>query len=484
MNAQTTSQKIDTVIVGLGATGLSVARFLERQNRAFAVVDSRENPPNAEELKRDFENAPVHFGSFDSNLLEQAKQLVVNPGIAVATPEIRQAQHSGADIVGDIELFAQEVANSRPVIAITGSNGKTTVTLLLDLMAKKSGVKVATGGNIGTPALDLLNQDADLFVLELSSFQLETTRSLHTVAAVVLNVSEDHLDRYDYDLNRYAQSKGEIYRHCKHVICNRDDDWSMRLAEQVEANESLLSFGLDKPQPGHFGLLRDSEGNDWLARGDQRLMRVSEMRLPGRHNQSNALAALALGDAAGLDMQAMLEVLREFAGIEHRTQWLRELDGVNWFNDSKGTNVGATVAALSGLSGKTVLIAGGQGKGADFLPLTQVVREKARALVLMGEDADKIAAVLDDKTPHYLVNSLQEAVQQAQQLAQSGDNVLLSPACASFDMFSNYEERGKAFIALVEKLETLENNLEKMEQANDKELQKNKRQTGREGNHV
>jgi UDP-N-acetylmuramoylalanine--D-glutamate ligase len=391
---------------------------------------------------------PVHFGSFNTDWFDQANQLVVNPGIAISTPEIQQAQRQGTEIVGDIELFAREVSDSKPVVAITGSNGKTTVTTLLDLMAKKSGIKVGTGGNIGTPALDLLADDVELYVLELSSFQLETTSSLHTVAAVVLNVSEDHLDRYDYSLEQYALSKAEIYRHCQHVICNRDDNWSMRLANDACGYKSLITFGLGAPQQGHFGVIQ-SAGKDWLVKGNELLMPCDEIKLPGSHNLSNALAALALGDSAGLKMSAMLDVLREYAGMEHRTQWLGELAGVNWYNDSKGTNVGATIAALSGLPGKTVLIAGGQGKGADFFPLKQVVEDHARAVVLIGEDAGKIADVLVGFANVVHAGTMDEAVKLASQLAQEGDNVLLSPACASFDMFSNYMERGQVFMELV-----------------------------------
>ncbi len=446
MNTQQQHDK--SIIVGLGTTGLSVARYLAAKQQDFAVVDSREAPPNADDLKRDFADVACHFGGFKSDWLDHAGQLVVNPGIAVATPELQQAQQAGAEIIGDIELFARELGNSTPIVAITGSNGKTTVTTLLDLMAKKSAVNVATGGNIGTPALDLLADDVELYVLELSSFQLETTHSLHTLAAVVLNVSEDHLDRYAYDLEQYALSKAEIYRHCQSVICNRDDAWSMRLADEASGYQSKITFGLDKPATGHFGI-REKDAEHWLVKGDEFLMPCRDVKLPGKHNLSNALAALALGDAAGLPMSSMLDVLREYAGMEHRTQWVREWNGVNWYNDSKGTNVGATIAALSGLSGNTVLIAGGQGKGADFFPLKQVVGDHARAVILMGEDARKIGDVLDNVVPVFFASSMDQAVSLAAQQAKPGDNVLLSPACASFDMFKNYMQRGQIFMDLV-----------------------------------
>ncbi len=468
MSAQ---QSINSVIVGLGKTGLSVARYLDSQNENFAVVDSRTAPPNADDLKNDYADVPFHFGDFKSPWFALADQLVVNPGIAIATPEIQQAKQSGAEIIGDIELFAREIGQTKPIVAITGSNGKTTVTLLLDLMAKKSGVKVGTGGNVGTPALDLLlEEETELFILELSSYQLETSPSLQTLTAVVLNVSEDHLDRYDNDLDKYAQSKSVIYNKCKTVIANRDDAYSTRFALDATneaSNQSLITFGLGKPEAGQFGIVSQS-GKEWLAKGDDLLMEVSEIKLPGRHNVSNALATLALGEAAGLKMSAMLTVLKEFVGTEHRTQWLANLNGVNWYNDSKGTNVGATLAALSGLTGNTVLIAGGQGKGADFLPLQNAIKEKAIAVVLMGEDAKQIAKIIPDVVPVVFVDSMSEAVEIAHTLssavisanavpteAEDSEtvNVLLSPACASFDMFDNYRVRGEVFMQEVEMLE-------------------------------
>ena len=459
MNAQQHNDNIDnidTVIVGLGTTGLSVARYLVNQNREFAVVDSRKKPPCADELFSLNDNKTAyHFGDFNTPLLTHAKQIVVNPGIAVATPEIASAKQAGAEVFGDIELFCREIKSSKPVIAITGSNGKTTVTTLLDLMAKESGVNVGTGGNIGTPALDLLiESNKEFFILELSSYQLETTPSLQTLAAVILNLSEDHLDRYDNDIEQYAQAKALIYNNCQHVIYNREDEYSTRFAKQASTNQSILSFGLDKPAAGQYGIQFKNDV-EWLAKGDELLIPVSEVKQVGKHNLANSLAALALGEVAGLKMSAMLKVLGEFTGMEHRTQWISEINNINFYNDSKGTNVGATLSALSGLSGKTVLIAGGQGKGADFLTLKNVITEKARAVILIGEDAEKIAEVIDESVLHVFAKTMQEAVDKAFELAntEQSDNVLLSPACASFDMFDNYIKRGQAFIEAVHNLE-------------------------------
>ena len=453
MNAQ--QHNIDTVIVGLGTTGLSVARYLAKQERDFAVVDSRENPPCADDMfALNDKETSHHFGDFKTPLLTNAKQLVVNPGIAITTPEIVDSKKAGAEVVGDIELFCREINETQPVIAITGSNGKTTVTTLLDLMAKQSGVNVGTGGNIGTPALDLLSdKKTELFVLELSSYQLETTPSLQTLAAVILNISEDHLDRYDNDIEQYAQAKALIYNNCQHLIYNREDEFSSRFAQQAKKDQDILSFGLDKPSTGQYGL-QVQDDVEWLAKGEELLMPVAEVKQVGRHNLANSLAALALGEMAGFAMKDMLHVLREFAGMEHRTQWINEINRINFYNDSKGTNVGATLSALSGLSGKTVLIIGGQGKGADFLPLQNVITEKARAVILIGEDAAKIAAIVDDTIPQAFANSMQEAVTKAYELADkaASDNVLLSPACASFDMFENYIKRGIAFIEAVQQL--------------------------------
>ncbi|MCK5901812.1 MAG: UDP-N-acetylmuramoyl-L-alanine--D-glutamate ligase [Cocleimonas sp.] len=433
----------DTLVVGLGATGLSVVRYLEKKGCNLAVTDSRQSPPCADELIRDYPHIPRYFGGFDATIFTNAKRLVVNPGLAVATPVIQQACDAGAEVIGDIELFAQAVV--APVIAITGSNGKTTVTKLLQLMAEKSQIKAQMGGNIGIPALDLLeHDDTELYILELSSFQLETTPSLKTAMAVVLNISEDHLDRY-HDFAHYTATKGLIYHGCDHPLVNRDDPMAMALASE---NKTQLSFGLDSPETGHYGL-RKNNNEIWLAKGEECLLPVSEIKLQGQHNQANALAALAMGEKAGLKRSAMLAVLTEYTGMDHRTQWVANIKGVDWLNDSKGTNVGATLAALEGLEEPIVLILGGQGKGADFSPLVTAVKNNVRSVILMGEDADIISAVLAQVVPEFRATDMSQAVALAAEQAQVGDKVLLSPACASFDQFENYQVRGDTFIQCV-----------------------------------
>jgi UDP-N-acetylmuramoylalanine--D-glutamate ligase len=439
MNQETSRQ----VIVGLGTTGLSVARYLSRQGQGFALVDSRMEPPGIAEFMRDFPGIETHFGDFNTPLLSGAERLIVSPGISVQTPQIAEAARGGVEVIGDIELFARAVKS--PVVAITGSNGKSTVTALLGEMAQAAGLAVGVGGNIGTPALDLLEgEGCELYVLELSSFQLETTRSLHPVASVVLNLSADHMDRYA-DLAAYGSAKARIYHHADHCIVNRDDALAMALVQC----DAQISFGLDAPLKDSDYGLRDLDGETWLVRGDEPLMRAADIRIAGRHNTANVLAAMALAEAAGIPRAAAIEAARTFAGLPHRCEWVAEAEGVSWFNDSKGTNVGATLAALNGMQQPVILIAGGQGKGADFSELRSGVRGKARAVILYGEDAALIEKAINGAAPVLRVRDLAQAVASARQLSQPGDVVLFSPACASFDMFRNYQHRGETFVALV-----------------------------------
>jgi UDP-N-acetylmuramoylalanine--D-glutamate ligase len=441
-----------TLIVGLGKTGLSCARYLTAQGIPVAVTDSRANPPGLEEARAEMPDAALFVGGFDPEVFASAARLVVSPGIPLGEPLVAQAAARGVPVLGDIELFAR--AAKAPVAAITGSNGKSTVTSLLGLMARLAGVRTAVGGNLGEPALDLLDDEVELYVLELSSFQLETTESLAARAATVLNLSADHMDRYG-TLEDYAAAKARVFRGAEWAVLNRDDPLVCNMAGSA-AKE--IGFTLGEPRhPDDFGLIR-RRGETWLVQGREPLISAGEIALAGRHNLANALAAIALGNACGLSATSMCEALRRFRGLPHRTALVAQKGGVRWYNDSKGTNPGATVAALEGLidpaeQSRAVLIAGGDCKGADFSPLAPAVERAARAVVLIGRDAPMIERVLRGRVPLLHATDKEEAVRIAADAARPGDCVLLSPACASFDMFDNYEHRGRVFTACVEALE-------------------------------
>ena len=434
------------IVVGLGKSGMSLVRFLANRGVSFAVADTRENPPELETLRREYPQVDVRCGELDVEFLCRADELYVSPGLALATPALQQAAARGVKLSGDIELFARYA--KAPIVAITGSNAKSTVTTLVGEMAAAAGKHVAVGGNLGTPALDLLSDDVELYVMELSSFQLETTDQLGAEVATVLNISEDHMDRYS-GLPAYHLAKHRVFRGARQVVVNRQDVLTRPL---IGEGLPCWTFGLNKPDFHGFGL-REENGEKYLAFQFDNLMPVRELRIRGAHNQANALAALALGHAVGLPMESMLDSLRNFGGLEHRCQWLRERDGVSYYDDSKATNVGAALAAIEGLGadipGKLVLIAGGDGKGADFSGLRAPVAAHCRAVVLIGRDAELIAQALGDGVPLIRVATLNEAVQRCAEMAQAGDAVLLSPACASFDMFKNYEERGRLFAQAV-----------------------------------
>ncbi|SOB51951.1 UDP-N-acetylmuramoyl-L-alanine--D-glutamate ligase [Pseudomonas lundensis] len=434
------------IVVGLGKSGMSLVRFLARQGVSFAVADTRENPPELATLRRDYPQVEVRCGELDVEFLCRADELYVSPGLALATPALQAAAARGVKLSGDIDLFARNA--KAPIVAISGSNAKSTVTTLVGEMAVAAGKRVAVGGNLGMPALDLLSDDVELYVMELSSFQLETTHQLGAEVATVLNVSEDHMDRYS-GLPAYHLAKHRIFRGARQVVVNRQDALTRPL---MSDGLPCWTFGLGAPDFKAFGL-REENGEKYLAFEFQNLMPVRELKVRGAHNQANALAALALGHAVGLPFDAMLSSLRTFTGLEHRCQWVRELDGVSYYNDSKATNVGAALAAIDGLGmdmdGKLVLIAGGDGKGADFSGLRDSVTRYCRAVVLIGRDADLIADALGEAVPQVRAASLDEAIAQCRALAQPGDAVLLSPACASFDMFKNYEERGQLFARAV-----------------------------------
>jgi UDP-N-acetylmuramoylalanine--D-glutamate ligase len=437
-----------TLVVGLGKTGLSVARYLSRQGIEVAVVDSREQPPGLDGMRRMLpDDVALFLGGFDEKAFARAGCIVVSPGVSVLEPQIAAAAARGVPVIGDIELFAR--AATAPVIAITGSNGKSTVTTLVSAMAQAAGRDVRTGGNIGTPALDLLqDNEPDLYVLELSSFQLETTHSLRAAAAVVLNISADHMDRYP-DLGAYARAKQIVYRNAGVQVVNHDDP---RVAALADPQRPVITYTTNAPvDDTGFGVI-DYRGGPWLAQGIQPVMPVADLPMPGRHNLGNALAALALGSVAGLDQQSMVAALSDFRGLPHRMQLIAEHDGVRWFNDSKGTNVGATLAAIGSLEDRVVLIAGGDAKGADLTPLREAMQRHGRAAVLIGRDAPALQQVLQGAVPLVSATDMTQAVQQAHELAGPGDSVLLSPACASTDMFRDFEERGEVFARAVQEL--------------------------------
>lgn len=436
-----------TLIVGLGKTGLSCARYLADQGISVAVTDSRDQPPGLEALKADLPDMALFLGGFDPVVFAAAERLVVSPGVPVSEPLISAAMARGVPVVGDIEIFAQ--ATNAPVVAITGSNGKSTVTTLVGAMAAQAGMHAQVGGNLGKPALDLLDRDAELYVLELSSFQLETTSSLCPKAAVVLNISSDHMDRYA-DVSAYSQVKSGIYRQAEIGVFNLDDPM---VAAMRHGAESELLYTLGKPGANCFGL-RLIDGVEWICYEQRAMLPAADLLIPGRHNLSNALAALALGSAMGLPEKAMLDALKQFQGLPHRTQFVTEHAGVCWYNDSKGTNVGACIAALRGFAGagKTVLIAGGDAKGADFSDLAPVVAQTTRAVILIGRDAPYIKQALSGAVPVLHAETMEQAVTIAAEQAENGDQVLLSPACASFDMYSGYEQRGNVYMDAVTRM--------------------------------
>lgn len=436
------------LIVGLGKSGVSAARHLAARGWQLAVTDSRESPPGRDAIAEIAADTQCRFGRFDSALLEGADIVVASPGVSPNEPLLELAVRRGIEVVGDIELFAREAR--APVVGITGTNGKSTVTTLLARMAARAGRRVAVGGNLGTPALDLLaDPEPELYVLEISSFQLDTTRSLRTRAATVLNVSADHLDRYG-DLEHYAASKSRIFAGCELGVINLDDPW-VRTMPGEQRPCRVSGFSIAAAADADYSLLAH-EHQAWLAVHGEPILPVAALRITGLHNVANALAALALGDACELPRTAMLDELREFGGLPHRSQWVGEYRGVRYINDSKGTNVGATIAAVSGMSATLVLIAGGDGKGQDFSPLAAALAGRVRLALLIGRDAPRLAAALAGSCELRHCDSLEQAVSEASQAARPGEIVLLSPACASLDMFRDYAERGDRFASAVRRL--------------------------------
>ena len=433
------------VVVGLGKTGASCVRFLARRGVAVAGTDSRRTPPGLHDLGALAGRMELRLGGFDLSLLDGATQVLMSPGVSLEEPIAAQARARGIEVIGDIELFARDAR--APVAAVTGTNGKSTVTTLLARMAEADGRRVLAGGNLGDPALDLLEQPVpDLYVLELSSFQLETTESLSLAAAAVLNVTADHMDRYR-SLADYARAKQRILRNARVQVLNADDPlcFAMRRAEVPS-----LTFSTVGPDADYSLIGRD--GGAWLARRGAPLLDVARLKITGIHNAANALAALALGEALGLRPDAMLSALESFPGLAHRSAWVADVAGVRYLDDSKGTNVGATVAAVAGTPPPIVLIAGGEGKGQDFAPLAAALRGRVREAVLIGRDAAAIEQALAGVCRILRAASIEEAVAAAAGVARPGDTVLLSPACASLDMFRDYAHRGDAFAAAVRQL--------------------------------
>ena len=439
------------VVVGLGKTGASCLRYLAKRGVRVSATDSRTAPPGLAELGDLARNIDIRLGGFDLSLLDGASLVLMSPGVSLDEPIAITARARGIDVLGDVELFARDVrsrATHTPVIGITGTNGKSTVTTLVARMAAAAGRRVLAGGNLGEPALDLLEEPTpDLYVLELSSFQLETTRSLTLQAAVVLNVTADHLDRYA-TVADYAGAKARIYVRAKTLVLNADDPWVMAMRKGEVAQR--MTFSIERADTDYL-LLRSGK-QTFLARKGVALLDASRLKITGMHNAANALAALALGEAVGLPMPAMLEALESFPGLSHRSAWVADIDGVRYIDDSKGTNVGATLAAVAGMPGPLVVIAGGEGKGQDFTPLAAAFRGKVRETILIGKDAAAIAAALQGVCKTSDASSMEQAVARARRTAAPGDSVLLSPACASFDMFRDYGHRGDVFAAAVRAL--------------------------------
>jgi UDP-N-acetylmuramoylalanine--D-glutamate ligase len=435
------------VVVGLGRTGLSCARFLRSRGIDFAVTDNRETPPEARALEELAPEAAARFGAFDRSLLEGASQIIVSPGVSVREPFVAEAAARGLPIVGDIELFAREAR--APVAAITGTNGKSTVTTLVARMAQACGRRALAGGNLGRPALDLLDDAVpDLYVLELSSFQLETTRSLRARAATVLNVTSDHMDRYG-SMQEYANAKARIFDRCENIVVNLDDPL-VRVMPHGDAR--VLGFSLVADASADYYVRKEADEISLMWHGE-RLAKMSELKIAGLHNAMNALASLAMCEALDLEMDTCIDALRTFEGLPHRSQWIADIEGVRYVDDSKGTNVGATLAAVAGMPGSLVLIAGGQGKGQDFAPLATAFRGKVRHAVLIGQDAKLLATAIEGVASVEFAIDMGDAVTRAAATARKGETVLLSPACASLDMFRDYAHRGDEFAHEVRRLQ-------------------------------
>lgn len=440
----TKTEKQLAVVVGLGHTGLSVVPHLLSLGYEVEIYDSREIPPQLSILQKAFPNISVITGQFNAERFCQADLLVVSPGVPLRDMAVAKAISADVETVGDIELFVR--AAKAPIIAVTGANGKSTVSALVAEMLSAAGRETRLGGNIGVPVMQLLQpEEPEVYVLELSSFQIETTSSLNAVASTVLNISEDHMDRYA-GIEEYADTKAEIFSGDGVMVLNKDDP---RVVKMTRAGRAPIYFGLSKPESeNEFGIAQ-IDGQLWLMRGEQRLIAASEIPLPGRHNIANVLAAYALSSVMDVPVEAANQAIKDFHGLPHRCQLITEADGVKWIDDSKATNVGSATAALDGMDEPVIWIAGGEGKDADFLPLRQAAKNHVKHAILIGRDAKLIEAALGGVIPVSHATDMHDAVTQAQSLSQRGDIVLLSPACASFDMFKNFNHRGEVFASKV-----------------------------------
>ncbi len=443
------------LVLGLGDTGLSALRWLKGQGALLSVADTRQMPPGLALLEVELPETKLYLGTLTPQAFEGVDLVVISPGVSLSEPSVQAVIQRGVPVIGDVELFAQHRPSGTKLIAITGSNGKSTVTTMVGEMCRASGLKTTVAGNIGLPVLDTLNGDIpDVYVLELSSFQLETTSSLNATAATVLNISEDHMDRY-HGLKDYAAAKARIFSGTGVQVLNRQDSMSLDMTLE---GRTCVTFGLDEAKNAEDFGLGQKDGATILMRGENELITSHELKISGSHNAANALAAMALCEVIGLQKEVMIKALREYKGLPHRVEWVAEIGNITFYDDSKGTNVGATCAALQGLVGpndssKIVLIAGGDGKGQDFSPLSGIVARNARAVVLIGRDALEIQKGLNVESIHIVkVETLELAVKAAYDLAQPGDAVLLSPACASFDMFRNYVHRAEVFVQSVKAL--------------------------------
>ena len=439
-----------SLIVGMGATGLSIAHFLRDNGRRFCAYDTRDQASLAIEFERCFDELACYFKVIPEDVVAGADRLLLSPGVSRDEPVVQQALSLGIPVVGDIELFLSVV--DKPVIGITGSNGKSTVTTLVSQAAENAGLKVGVGGNIGTPALALLNEPADIYVLELSSFQLESTTRPNLTVACMLNVTPDHMDRYA-NIGEYVAAKQRIFYGAKNVIYALDD---VLTRPPVARDIKRFGFGLSShPEVEELQYYLDVNSGYLCCTGRQ-IVHVDAIKMKGKHNLFNALALLAIAEAAGIGEQACLKALASFTGLPHRCQWIAEHSGVTFINDSKATNIGAAQAAICGLGSEysaITLIAGGDGKGADFLGLARTINQLVGTLVLIGCDADKIEKHIDNKRVHVIhADDMRVAVREATRVSAPGGLVLLAPACASFDMFSGFEERGEQFIQAVEEV--------------------------------